>query len=385
MAVDPVAPLQDIVAGSAALASNSAAPEPNCKTCGAANPMRFRFCAACGSPIALPAPAPQETGPTERSKAVQAAAQTPGAVRTRPPAAEPPRGTAPGGFADSHYKHEGLEAHDGSVARSRSPVPPVAAAIGTDRPTSGAGHDTKLRGDMGAPPKERASLRLTRLGRDGRELGQNVVYDTFDIGRTEGNLVLPEDATLSPRHARIMRDGTRWQLVDLRSSNGTFLRVRGESGTESRHGLPLVHGSTFWVGHQLLRFEILGRAGLGAARLDDNTLAAGVDDSDVRARVVVCSRAQLSLDTVYMRGGEFTIGRETGHMVFPTDGFMSRRHASIRQEDAHGTFRLYDLGSSNGTFVRIQGDAELVHRDQLRVGDQVFRAELPTNAGKDSP
>lgn len=341
----------------------SVPPSPNCVACGAANPMRFRFCAACGSPIALPV----EAGDTARSRSGESAS------RTAPPTAEPRRA---------------LPDADAAYARTRSPAPPpTAEATHTDAPTGPkAGGETRLRGMpmAAAVVPERPSLRLTRLGRDGRELGQNVVYETFDVGRTEGNLVLPEDPTLSPRHARILRSGTHWQLADLRSSNGTFLRLRNEPGVESREGLRLAHGTTFWVGHQLLRFEILGRTALGPARLDDDTLSAGVDDSDVRARVIVCSRAQLSLDTVYVRG-EFVIGREIGHMVFPSDGYMSRRHAVIRQEDGQGTFRLYDLGSSNGTFVRIQGDAELVHRDQFRVGDQVFRAELSTTLAKDSP
>jgi pSer/pThr/pTyr-binding forkhead associated (FHA) protein len=37
---------------------------------------------------------------------------------------------------------------------------------------------------------------------------------------------------------------------------------------------------------------------------------------------------------------------------------------------------LTDLGSSNGTFLRLRGDRKLESGDILRMGDQLFRFEL---------
>lgn len=352
---------------------------PSCPSCGSSNPMGFRFCAACGEPMPkaanpdmLHADLPAHAPVYHRNTPPQAKAATP----PEPPAQLQP---APAATHTSPPERH-ISRSDLMQVQTRSPAPPAAALM-----SAVESPNTRLQGlpAEGAAPA-RPSLRLTRLGRDGRELSQNVIYDTFDIGRTEGNLVLPDDPTLSPRHVRILREGAQWSLIDLRSTNGTYLRVRNDSGGESREGVRLVHGTTFWVGHQLLRFEILGRSGLAALRTEDDTLTAGADETDIRARVVLCSRSGLVLDAVYLRG-EFVIGRETGQMVFPTDGFLSRRHAVIRQEDGQGIYRLYDLGSSNGTFVRIQGDAELLHRDQIRVGDQVFRAEWSSHPGKESP
>jgi pSer/pThr/pTyr-binding forkhead associated (FHA) protein len=39
-------------------------------------------------------------------------------------------------------------------------------------------------------------------------------------------------------------------------------------------------------------------------------------------------------------------------------------------------FFLVDLGSSNGTFLRIRGDVELVPGDHFRVGQQLFRVDF---------
>jgi len=60
--------------------------------------------------------------------------------------------------------------------------------------------------------------------------------------------------------------------------------------------------------------------------------------------------------------------------VFRDDAFMSRRHAAMTW-DGRGA-KITDLGSSNGTFVRIQGAMPLKHGDHVRMGDQLLRIEI---------
>jgi len=72
---------------------------------------------------------------------------------------------------------------------------------------------------------------------------------------------------------------------------------------------------------------------------------------------------------------ETVLGRESGDIIFTEDPFLSRRHAAIRV-DRPDTFTLVDLGSSNGCFVRIRGEATVGHGDQFRVGQQLFRIDL---------
>jgi pSer/pThr/pTyr-binding forkhead associated (FHA) protein len=91
---------------------------------------------------------------------------------------------------------------------------------------------------------------------------------------------------------------------------------------------------------------------------------------------------------------ETVLGRESGDIVFTEDPFLSRRHAAIRalgrdgqlvpagKPGAHlgaeiSKFALVDLGSSNGTFLRIRNEIELVSGDQFRVGQQLFRVDMP--------
>jgi pSer/pThr/pTyr-binding forkhead associated (FHA) protein len=69
--------------------------------------------------------------------------------------------------------------------------------------------------------------------------------DAVILGRERGDILFPEDGYVSGQHARVaLRDGRYW-LADLNSSNGTFLRVRGERAVKS--------GSSILMGQQLFR------------------------------------------------------------------------------------------------------------------------------------
>src|SRR6476469_1164736 len=80
--------------------------------------------------------------------------------------------------------------------------------------------------------------------------------------------------------------------------------------------------------------------------------------------------------TVQVEGTEFTIGREAGVDLVLAGGKASRRHAALRVlPDGRAT--LYDLGSSNGTFVngrRIQSTL-LQGGEQIQIGDTVLVAD----------
>jgi hypothetical protein len=76
---------------------------------------------------------------------------------------------------------------------------------------------------------------------------------------------------------------------------------------------------------------------------------------------------------VYELEEDTVIGRSTGKITFPHDGFMSGRHARIERRGS--SFILTDEDSRNGTFIKTKGEVELKSGDMILVGKQLFRFE----------
>ena len=73
-------------------------------------------------------------------------------------------------------------------------------------------------------------------------------------------------------------------------------------------------------------------------------------------------------------GDVVTLGREGNDINFPEDPFISGRHAELRI--SCGVLTVSDLGSRNGTFVRIEKERLLKHGDYVFLGQQLLRVEI---------
>src|SRR5262249_42628578 len=82
--------------------------------------------------------------------------------------------------------------------------------------------------------------------------------------------------------------------------------------------------------------------------------------------------------TFRARSDSLSIGREGNDVNFPEDPFISGRHAVVRAVDSgSGTrFQLADLGSKNGTFLRVRDETPLYHGDYVFLGQQLLRVEI---------
>jgi pSer/pThr/pTyr-binding forkhead associated (FHA) protein len=87
-----------------------------------------------------------------------------------------------------------------------------------------------------------------------------------------------------------------------------------------------------------------------------------------------------------IRTETFVIGRAEGDVVIPHDVMMSARHADLTRQLVQGRYRwhLTDLGSTNGTFIRVSS-ALLRHGAELLAGNRRLRFETPAEALGDAP
>ncbi|BDG01831.1 FHA domain-containing protein [Anaeromyxobacter oryzae] len=84
-----------------------------------------------------------------------------------------------------------------------------------------------------------------------------------------------------------------------------------------------------------------------------------------------------------LSGEETLCGRTTGSIRLAEDPTVSPRHARFTVRG--GALTVEDLGTVNGTFLRIRGPHRLAPGDTLRVGRQVLRLELlPPPAAADA-
>ena len=90
--------------------------------------------------------------------------------------------------------------------------------------------------------------RLSRVTTEGIDRDSYYLYrEETVLGRESGEIVFPDDEFLSRRHAAVQLNDAEAILHDLDSSNGTFLRIRGECR--------LVDSDELRVGSQLFRME----------------------------------------------------------------------------------------------------------------------------------
>jgi pSer/pThr/pTyr-binding forkhead associated (FHA) protein len=393
-----------------------------CPHCGSTNQTTVRFCVTCGKPLTqAPAVVIRPKGPAiDLTKTIPtpppvhdpapagAAALAPGRVVEvgSPPAAPPrlcPRCRTPSEGSAQFCRLCGASLADGVASRTAAQPapapepPPVAVVSAAPAPPPAAAVRTVVTPRSSGSP--RAAIVL--IARDGGEGPSYPLGDATDIGRTEGNILLTDDAYISPRHARITLRGQAYFLRDLESDNGVYVRlpfadVRRSAGLSGEGGEPLhplKDQDLFLVGQQVLRFEVVKDAeeGFGVAS-NNGTLLFGSPVAPRYARLVQRTVEGVTRDVFYLRKTETVLGREGGDIVFTDDPFLSRRHAIVRVHvppreagaDARRPlqYSLADLGSSNGTFLRVQEEVLLRSGDQFRIGQQLFRFDLdPAGVG----
>jgi pSer/pThr/pTyr-binding forkhead associated (FHA) protein len=222
---------------------------------------------------------------------------------------------------------------------------------------------TQFFGQLQVPGK--AKLILIR-GEGVEGLSYQLNAEQHVVGRN-GQLVFPDDAFVSPRHANLFYRAGKLVVRDEGSLNGVFWRVRGT--------VDVSPGDLFLAGEQLFRIDGPPKANDGPA--PDGTYFYSSPKHQSQFRIVQILQGGAPGMAVCARGSGLQIGREGGDLNFPGDLYMSASHCKL--EEAVGKLSLTDLNSRNGTYVRLKAEKELGHGDYLFIGRKLLRVEITAN------
>jgi pSer/pThr/pTyr-binding forkhead associated (FHA) protein len=329
-------------------------------------------------PLASPAAAPRPSPVAVQTPPIPATA---GPTPAPPPFAPPPVASPP--FAAPPWASPPL-------AASASASPPLASSSPlASAPTAAAGGATVVCPQcghvnspsnlfcgscgfrLGGAPRpavpsvvveaDTAGMVLTALRADGSEAGTFQLPDGGGvIGRETGG-IFAGDSYLSPRHAnfRVAQPG-RASVKDDGSLNGVYKRLPRDLPTE------LKPNDIFRIGQEIIKYEPLS----AQAPSPDGVERLGAPSKGYVGRIALVIGREETGNAFPIPESGVHLGRERGDILFPEDGYVSGLHCRLSW-DGRRLF-LTDLGSSNGTFLRV-GETELRPGDVLLMGQQLFR------------
>jgi len=378
-----------------------------CRSCDAYNEPGTRVCAGCGKPLGSTPPPVAPAGPKPLAGPVPSTPSPPAQASTPVSAGVPVRlaglGAAPGvepgapGVAGapvvrSFARGGGAVTRviPASALRGDVPIPLVTrcprcgaeASVGSFCAQCGqalGSRGTQVMAPVGALPRSvpdsyaalapgRARLVLER-GAGAEGTVYRLEAESTEVGRSRGALLFPDDTTLAAHHATFLFRGGSLHVRDEGAPGGVFLRLRGLS-------IPLRPGDQLVVGDRLLRFA--GPLPPAAAPPPDGTRRLGAPRPPGPAVVLEEVLEGGVVGRVFVRAGPtVNIGRAGCAVNLGDDPYLSQAHAEL-VVDADGGARLKDLGSSNGTFVRIPSrtERELRDADVVRMGREVLRVAV---------
>jgi pSer/pThr/pTyr-binding forkhead associated (FHA) protein len=205
---------------------------------------------------------------------------------------------------------------------------------------------------------------LTALRADGTDAGSYTLPPgTNTIGRDTGG-IFAGDSYLSPKHATMRREGQRIFIKDEGSLNGVYKKLTRDVPVE------LVPNDVFRIGQEIIKFESI----TPEAPSPDGVERLGAPAKGYVGRIALVIGRETTGNAFPVPETGLHLGRERGDVLFPEDGYVSGLHCHIGWDGTR--IALTDLGSSNGTFLRIRQETEIAQGDILLMGQQLFRVSL---------
>lgn len=356
-----------------------------CPKCSKDNQDHYKFCLGCGAELprdAAPKPFAPQT-PSEGVKGAAAAASGtgngpgPGNVSAPVPAAPP--APAPAAVISSAGAGAGGSGAPAAGGASATVTCPQCGHINSPTNLFCGSCGFRLGGNAGAAkpapvpqsapvianaPAGSPTVVLTALRADGTEAGTFALPSTnITVGRETG-AIFAGDSYLSPRHATFIQNGQKVTVKDEASLNGVYKKLVRDVPVELRpHDM-------FRIGQEIIKFEPLETM----APAPDGVERLGSPAKGYVGRIALVIGREVTGNAFPIPETGVHLGRERGDVLFPEDGYVSGLHCRLSWEG--GRLLLTDLGSSNGSFMRLHEETEVKSGDVLLMGQQLFRVAV---------
>ncbi len=361
-----------------------------CPKCSKDNQDHYKFCLGCGAELprdAAPKPFNLQTPPHGVKSAAPVASAAPSEATAVPPAVflkpEPAAPSMPSSAATAAPSPPPVQSAgptSASVAPSASGTVTCPQCGHINAPSNlfcgscgfrlGGGASVPSKAAPSAAPVAAAgSVVLTALRADGTEAGNyNLPGGTVTVGRETGS-IFAGDSYLSPRHATFKQAPGRVTVKDEASLNGVYKKLVRDVPVE------LYPNDMFRIGQEIIKFEPLQRIPASA----DGVERLGSPAKGYVGRIALVIGRDVTGNAFPIPESGVHLGRERGDVLFPEDGYVSGLHCRLSWEptaNGGGRLTLTDLGSSNGSFMRLREETEIKSGDVLLMGQQLFRVAV---------
>jgi pSer/pThr/pTyr-binding forkhead associated (FHA) protein len=229
-------------------------------------------------------------------------------------------------------------------------------------------------------PRARPPIASLLIYDDGQKTGEiiRLRQDKFTIGRSEGDLVLPDDEQISKRHVSLNRQLVsgqyRWVVTDLESRNGLFVRV-------SR--APLRNHAELLIGSGRYRFEVIQRdreyrtIGLSEAVSPVNGFQTNVRrqrglpfGTEVLTEILPGGMGS----QMVLGDGEYWIGSDPRCEVSRVGDLLTKGHHAKLVRGSHGIWSIQNQKSLNGVWLKMpQVSLQEGQSCHFQIGEQRFK------------
>ena len=214
--------------------------------------------------------------------------------------------------------------------------------------------------------------RLTLIQQGGPDQEFQLGKSSISFGRALTNDIVLDDGRVSRNHSRLDCNPSGCTIIDLGSSNGTYVNgLRIDKAV-------LKPGDVVGMGNTQMRFEVAKpyeEAGMTAKYteneldqiIDEETLPVAINETSITRLVIFTSEKTWEVPLEDL--DSITIGRTEASQLMIEQTKVSRQHAEIIRKG--NIFILRDLGSTNGTWYKGESVAEMILQDgdAFRIGN----------------